>query len=274
MAEQFLSRPHPAFINGEPAHFNDLLSLTFAGFAHFTFVQVRNGQVRALDLHLERLITASHQLFGQPLSEDRIVREMKLAIGSSQDIGLLYYVYSDQGEFNHHRPTLQTLVRTLPASSGPTGPLQLKTVEYERLLPDIKHVGEIAKTHFMHSAAQQGFDDAAFIDRQGYLLEASIWNLVFWDGEHIVWPEGPMLRGTMMATVQRQLTRRGISQKTQAIHISDIRHFRAAAVLNSWSAGIAVSKIDEVVFTSSKHFIALLHNAYQQEPWEVLPSKT
>ncbi|WP_344838216.1 aminotransferase class IV [Nonomuraea dietziae] len=45
------------------------------------------------------------------------------------------------------------------------------------------------KTYFLRQAVAQGFDDAAFVDRQGRLSEATIWNLAFWDGAAVVWPE-------------------------------------------------------------------------------------
>ncbi len=72
------------------------------------------------------------------------------------------------------------LVRTGPPSSGPAGPLALTAVAYERVLPGVKHVGEVAKTYFLREAVGQGFDDAAFVDRRGRLVEATIWNLAFW----------------------------------------------------------------------------------------------
>jgi hypothetical protein len=40
------------------------------------------------------------------------------------------------------------LVRTSPPSDGPQGPLALDIVNYERVVPEIKHVGEIAKHGF------------------------------------------------------------------------------------------------------------------------------
>lgn len=66
------------------------------------------------------------------------------------------------------------------------------------MLPDIKHVGEAAKTRFLRRAVAQGFDDAAFTDRYGRIGKGSIWNLTFWTGDAVVWPVAGMLGGVTM----------------------------------------------------------------------------
>lgn len=58
--------------NGREATVEELAPLAFAGYAHFTAMQVRDGQVRGLDLHLERLRVSSVALFGQALPENRM----------------------------------------------------------------------------------------------------------------------------------------------------------------------------------------------------------
>ena len=57
--------PSVAQINGVAATSDALAALAFAGHAHFTAMQVRDGHVRGLDLHLARLRDAS-ALFGGP----------------------------------------------------------------------------------------------------------------------------------------------------------------------------------------------------------------
>ena len=59
-------------LDGQPASGADLAPLAFAGYAHFTAMQVRGRQVRGLDLHLGRLRAASQTLFGQALPDDEI----------------------------------------------------------------------------------------------------------------------------------------------------------------------------------------------------------
>jgi branched-subunit amino acid aminotransferase/4-amino-4-deoxychorismate lyase len=134
------------------------------------------------------------------------------------------------------------------------------------MLPAIKHVGEIAKTYFMHKAAEQGFDDAAFVDRSGRLSEASIWNLAFWDGTAVVWPEAAMLTGTTMSIVRRQLHRQGVLQRVQAITLANLPEFRGAVVMNSWTPGVPVNRIGSVALPVAPAFLDILHRAYEAEP--------
>ncbi len=210
--------------NGHAASAEELAPLAFAGYAHFTAMQVRGGRVRGLDLHLERLRSASVELFGRALPDDRVRTCLRAALQATgpADLSLTATMYPPAGESmvtGSSEPEL--LVRTGPAASGPQGPLTLAVVEYERVLPAVKHVGEIAKTYFPRQAVRQGFDDAAFVDRRGRLSEGSIWNLAFWDGAAVVWPEAEMLSGTTMDIVRRQLDHLGVPQRVQEVTLAD-----------------------------------------------------
>lgn len=255
--------------NSRAATSEELAPLAFAGYAHFTAVQVRGGQVRGLDLHLERLRVASVELFGQSLPDDRVRSYLRAALEAGpSDLSLMATVYSPAGEFTVAGPdvTPEVLVRTGPPSNGPEGPLALATVEYERVLPAVKHVGEVAKTYFLRQAVGQGFDDAAFIDRRGRLSEGSIWNLAFWDGTAVVWPVADMLGGTTMGIVRRQLDRLGVPQRDQEVTLADLPALGGGVVMNSWNPGIVVHRIGSVPLPEAPSFLELLHRAWQAEP--------
>lgn len=246
--------------NGRPAE--DLAPLAFAGYAHFTALQVRGGLVRGLDLHLDRLRQASLELFGRALPDDLVRDLLRTAVEAGpEDVSLMATVFSPAGEFTGAEAKLELLVRTGPPASGPTGPLALTTFEHERFLPRVKHTGEPAKTYALRQAVAQGFDDAAFVNRQGQLTEATIWNLAFWDGESVVWPKAEMLTGTTMAIVRRQLK---VPQRTAVVTPGTA--FAGAVVMNSWSPGIGVSRIGPVEFPEAPEFLDLLHSAYAAEP--------
>jgi branched-subunit amino acid aminotransferase/4-amino-4-deoxychorismate lyase len=232
-------------------------------------MQVRGGQVRGLDLHLERLRFASVELFGQALPDDRVRSCLRAALEASPaDHSLIATVYSPAGEFTVAGPDVEPemLIRTGPAASGPKGPLTLATVEYERVLPAVKHVGEVAKTSFLRQAVGQGFDDVAFVDRRGRLSEGSIWNLAFWDGAAVVWPAAEMLTGTTMSIVRRQLDRLGVPQRVQEVTFADLPTLAGGVVMNSWTPGVAVHRIGSVPLPEASSFLELLHRAYEAEP--------
>ncbi|MFQ6330910.1 aminotransferase class IV family protein [Nocardia sp. CWNU-33] len=255
--------------NGQAATVEELAPLAFAGYAHFTAMQVRDSRIRGLDLHLERLRVASVELFGQALPDDRVRSYLRTALAASPpDVSLTATMYSPAGEFTATGIDVEpdVLVRTGPATAGPQGPLTLATVEYERILPTVKHVGEVAKTYFLRSAVGHGLNDAAFVDRKGRLSEASIWNLAFWDGTAVVWPVAEMLGGTTMGIVRRQLDRLGIPQRNREITPADLPTLTGAVVMNSWTPGIAVHRIDTVALPEAPAFVDLLHQAYQAEP--------
>jgi branched-subunit amino acid aminotransferase/4-amino-4-deoxychorismate lyase len=256
-------------INGETARADDLAPLAFTGFAHFTAMQVRDGQVRGLDLHLERLRFASLKLFGRALPDDRVRSYLRAALAAGPpDVSLTATMYLPPGEFAPSGPDreLNVLVRTQAATNGPTGPLSLATYEYERVVPDVKHVGEVAKRYFLRQAVAEGFDDAAFVDRNGRLREASIWNLAFWDGSTVVWPAGDKLIGCTMSIVRRQLDRLGVIQQERELTLADLPTLHAAAIMNSWTPGVPVNRIGSTRFPEAPAFLGLLHQCYQAEP--------
>ena len=255
--------------NGRSATARDLGPLAFAGYAHFTALQVRGGKIRGLDLHLQRLRSASLALFGRALPDDQLRAYLKAAIEDGPaDLSLTATLYPPAGEFTLAATDAEpeVLVRTGPAASGPEGPLALAAIEHERFLPTVKHVGEPAKTDFLRQAAVQGFDDAAFLDRQGRLSEATIWNLAFWDGDSVIWPRAEMLAGVTMGIVRRQLEPLGIAQRAQEVTLADLPALAGAVVMNSWTPGVAVHRIGAVPLPDAPDFLDVLHRAYRAEP--------
>ncbi|MFI7115218.1 aminotransferase class IV family protein [Amycolatopsis sp. NPDC049868] len=251
--------PYVAQRNGRTATAEDLAPLAFAGFAHFTAMQVRDGRVRGLDLHLDRLRSASLELFGDALPDDRIRSYVREALKSGPaDVSLTVTI--------HLPGDLEVLVRTRPPASGPAGPLALTAVEHERVLPAVKHTGEMAKTYFRRRAVAEGFDDAAFVDRRGRLSEATIWNLAFSDGDTVVWPEAELLGGTTMGIVRRRLEGLGVPQRVQEVTLADLPGLGGAVVMNSWTPGIAVHRIGPAPLPEAPSFVEALHRAYETEP--------
>jgi len=256
-------------LNGQFIPSSEITRLAFSGFAHFTAIQVRNRKIKGLDLHLERLKQASLALYGRSITDTLICSYLRLAIENAPvDHSLTITIYSPKGEFTVQSMDIEPamLIRISAPANGPVGPLRLAAINYERPLTEIKHVGEIGKTYYLHQAVKQGFDDAMFVNNNGHVSEGSIWNLVFWDGESVIWPKARMLKGTMMGVVQRQLLRLNIPQREAFITISQLTGFQGAAVMNSWTPGVIVTRIESNNFTEANALIELLHKAYRAEP--------
>lgn len=265
--------PHTylSYINGHPATASQLNPLAFAGFAHFTAMQVRNAKVKGLDLHLDRLRNASLEFFGRAPSDELLRSYIRMAIQEgARDQSLTVTVFSPHGEFIADSMNVEpaVFVRTAAPSDGPKGPLRLSAIEHQRPLAAIKHVGEVGKTYYLHQAIRQGFDDAAFVNERGCLSEATIWNLVFWDGDAVIWPRAEMLKGTMMGIVQRQLERLAVPQRHEFITLERLKELSGAAVMNSWTPGIPVTAIASHTIGEARPLIELLHKAHEAEPAE------
>ena len=258
-----------AWIDGRPATISDLAPLAFAGFAHFTAMQVRGRRVRGLDLHLDRLRDGSQALFGRVVPDERVLEALRIAVADAPgDLSLTVTLFSRCGEFRvgDASDECAILVRTFPPSDGPAGPLKLTLTPHERWLPHVKHVGEPAKTHLLREAARQGFDDSAFVDRQGRIGEGTIWNLAFWDGATVTWPQADILAGVTMGILRRRLTALGVPQRDAVITALGLHDYAGAAAMNSWTPGIAITSIGTATLPRSGELAALLHRAYRTEP--------
>ncbi|MBZ2195580.1 aminotransferase class IV family protein [Occultella gossypii] len=256
-------------LNGSPATAGQLAPFAFAGYAHFTAMQVRSRSVRGLDRHLARLHGASDEMFDHHLPDETIREYLRAAIDAGPpDSSVTAFVASRPGEFMPAETPadLDVLVRVSAPADPPSGPLRLDVVTHERVLPHVKHVGEIAKTLFLREANSRGFDDAAFADRSGRLSEATIWNLAFWDGQSVIWPQAEVLTGITMQILGRQLTARGVPQLTREIRPEDLTARMSAVVMNSWTPAILVASVGERLLAVDPGFAALLHQAYQDEP--------
>lgn len=261
------------YVDGKLAERTQLLPLSFRGHAHFTATQVRNWSVKGLDFHLARLDEASKLLFGMGIDFEQLSEQLSdTSKFAPRDCSLSITIYSSDGEFTRQgqNARLKTLIRHSPPSDGPKGPFSLKLFRHERHLANIKHVGEIAKTHYMREANDIGFDDALFFSNDGLISEGSIWNVVFWDGQSLVFPKANMLEGTMMQIIKRQAHVQSIEVIERPIIVEDVGEFKCVALMNSWTPCLRVSSIDDVKYGSSEELSYLLTGLYEAEPYVTL----
>lgn len=256
-------------INGRPATVSDLAPLSFAGYAHFTAMQMRDYAVPALDLHLARLRRASDTLFGRHLADEQIIAFLRTAVdaAAAADASVTCFITSRPGEFfaGGGHTALDVLITITDPATPPTGPLTLDLVRHERHLPQVKHVGEVSKTFLLREAVARGFDDAAFEDSIGRVSEATIWNLAFWDGESVIWPEAEYLHGVTMQILTRRLGSAGVPQVTRSLRVADLNDQLSAVVMNSWTPGCPVARIGETTLAQDSAFVRLLDEAYESE---------
>jgi branched-subunit amino acid aminotransferase/4-amino-4-deoxychorismate lyase len=259
-------------LNGGPASPDDLFALASTNYGHFTSMQVREARVQGLDLHIERLQAGTRELFGCELDAGRL-RDWLRGPGSTQPALSLRVTVFSRG-FDRDRPERvvapDVLVATGPARAGAARPLRLAPVRCRREAPHLKHVGTFGLFHARRQARLAGFDDALLVGDDGEVLEGSVWNVGFFDGGRIVWPEAPALPGVAMQLIERGLRVCGVASARRRITLADVGAFRSAFLSNGTCAMQPLAAIGDVAFAADADLAALLERALATEPWQAL----
>ena len=101
----------------------------------------------------------------------------------------------------------------------------------------------------------------------GVISEGAITNIGFFNGDELVWPDAPALRGITMQILERTLPGHGVSSRHGPVHTADLRSFTAAFVTNSH--GIApVAEIDDVILPVDDSLTRILTEAYESAGWD------
>jgi branched-subunit amino acid aminotransferase/4-amino-4-deoxychorismate lyase len=238
-------------LNGAPVAVDDLRTMALQNYGHFTSMQVSDGGVRGLDLHLQRLESATRELFGSTLDSALVRAHMnRIVAGEGGALSLRVNVFSRTLQRDRmDRPVHPDVLVTVgPPRAARATPLRLKSFRHERTLPAVKHVGTFELFHHRRLAQREAFDDALFVDATGAVSEGSIWNVGFFDGNGIVWPDAPQLQGVSMRLLQNGLRERGIATTTRRIDLADAGAFRSAFFTNSGCPVRAIARIDAMDF--------------------------
>ena len=260
-----------AEINGVEASNRDLRGLAFAGYGHFTSMQVRGGAVRGLDRHMARLRKNSLELFGKPVDEEQVREHLRRAVESGPaDVSAQINVFSRDGDaVAGGRPVEPDVMVTTSAPVEPlTALVRARTTVYERPWPHIKHVATLGLVYHARAARRDGFDDVLFLDRDGFVSEGSVWNVGFMHERTIVWPTAPALQGITMQLVQAGLHRQGVAFESRPVHVSQLGEFDSAVLTNSICPGQAIVGADDTAYAASESLAALFRDCYESNPPE------
>lgn len=258
-------------LNGKPVDVDGLRTLALVNYGHFTAMQVRDGGVRGLDLHLERLRRSTVELFGHALDVDATRGWMRQAIaGDVAPASLRVTVFSRALDRDRLLQSVapDVLVAHAPARTIAPTPLRVRSVRYERDAPHIKHIGTFGLFHQKRLALAAGFDDALFVDASGAVSEGSIWNVAFFDDAGVVWPDAPALEGVSMQLLKSALRRRGVPMQVRRIALDEVGKFRGAFFTNTSCTALPIAAIDEVGFALDAERFALLESCMDEHPWQ------
>lgn len=261
-----------AWIDGRAPTVAEWRALALHNYGHFTSMQVRGHAVRGLDLHLARLREGNRVLFDAGFDADAARAALRDAVrAAGGDCSLRATVFApDFDPRRPDRPLLPVLLAsTAPPSALPASPLRVCSTVFSRPLPQVKHIDTFPLFHARRVAMQAGFDDALFVDADGRIGEGSTWNIGFWDGQSVVWPGVPALRGTAEALLCGGLDALGIARQVREVHLTDLSRFRAAFACNATGV-MAVAAVDGVALADSESMLPTWQRAMQTLPLERL----
>lgn len=246
-------------IEGRPPS-AEALWATASGFGHFTAMQVRGGGTRGLELHLARLESANHELFGSGLDGDSVREFVRHALGDLVDASVRVYVFESADE-----PLVMVTVKE-PAE--PTSPQRLQSVEYQRPDAHLKHLAT-GQGHYSRLARRNGFDDALLVSTDGCISETATANVAFLDDDGVVWPEGRFLHGITMQLLERALPEAGVPSRRAPVRLADIPSFRGALVSNARGLAL-VCGVDSRSIATDPARVQAVANVYASVPWDPL----
>ena len=248
-------------IDGRGATVGQLSAAAPAGYGHFTAMQVRNGRVRGLALHLARLDAANREMFGAGLDTAAVAGHIRHALGGqARDASVRVYIYETPDG-------LAVMVTVRPPGTMAPDVWRLQTVPYQRALAHIKHIGDFGQGYFGRLAKRNGFDEALLTGPDGVICEGSITNIGFSDGAGVLWPDAPALAGITMQILQRALGERGVPSRRAPVRVSDLGSFAGAFVTNSH--GIApVGQVDDLTLPVDDALMSAVTQAYESAAWD------
>lgn len=245
-------------LNGVPLGTIEPGLLKTISYGHFTSMQVRDGRVDGLDLHFERLDRSSREVFGQPVSADRVRSYLRIALdhAGSGDLSIRVNAFaSDDAEPN-------LLIRISPPIDPGVKPLRLRAFQHERAVPHLKHTGTFDLVYYGRQAKLAGYDDAVFHTATGEISEASIWNICFAHGREIVFPSAPVLPG-----IRQQLLQRGLATfTTTPVPLTDLSTYDAAYLTNSIDPALPVAAIGTTQYKPHQPSADTIAKAYAAVP--------
>jgi len=244
-------------IDGQRATTETLAHPATSTTGNFTAMQVRDGKVKGMDLHLTRLRSASKEMFDQDLDPDQVLSHIRHALADdTTDASLRVYVFQPRG-------ALSVMITVKPPAEAPTTPQRLRTVPYTRPFPHLKHLGGFAQSHYTKLARQDGYDDTLLVTPDGLITEGATTNIGFFEDDTVVWPDAPVLLGVTMQLVNTALT---TPPRLAEIRLQDLPDFDSAFLTNARGV-VPVSSIDNLEFPVDPTRLKLVTDAYDSIPW-------
>ena len=252
-------------VDGSHPEMETLIRRATVNYGHFTSMQVRNHAVKGFDLHMARLRAASTELHDADLDTQRVHAYLKAGLMGSGDASVRIDVWPAAAP----GPAEHIMVTVSDPEPAPAGPLALKSVSYQRPVPQIKHAGSFAQLFHLKQAQKAGFDDALLLGHRGEIAETAIANIGFIQGGMIVWPEAEALCGVTWQLLDQISTSQGLTASLRPLRLHELSSFDAAFTANS--RGITgVGRIDDMEFPVKNEMLEKLTEWYGSNPAQLI----
>jgi branched-subunit amino acid aminotransferase/4-amino-4-deoxychorismate lyase len=249
-------------IDGEEPSLGALRALALDHYGHFTAMQVRGGGVRGLDVHLRRLAAQSRELFDEDLDGEHVRALVRQGLRGAEDASARVIVFR---RADAQAASVMVLIR--PPREMPAAPQALLSVDHQRPLAHVKHIGGFGQAHYRRVAERAGYDDALLTGPGGVVSEAGVCNVAFLSAGELVWPDAPSLHGSTMQLLEPRLPGVGIVSRLAQVRLSDIPSFEAGFVTNA--RGIApIGRVDDVELPVDEAFFRRLLDVLESVPFD------
>ena len=252
-------------INGAPATWEKMLPVATQNYGHITMVQMRGGMVRGLEHHLARLKAANRELFGRTLAVKDVLEGLRAVGEARPDATVRVNVFAGEEAEN-------VMVTAMEPIEPNWIPARFALIAYERDMAHLKHVGSFGLSLRQRQAVAEGYDGAVFYDRNNEISEATIWNVGFFDGDTVVWPSAPSLRGISQIIIDEGLLAAGVKVRYEPVHTGSLSRYDSAFLTNSITFGRLLSSIGEVTFDTCTDASQIIRRAYESTPFLPIPS--
>ncbi|MEV5576643.1 aminotransferase class IV family protein [Spirillospora sp. NPDC052269] len=258
-----------AELNGAPVGPDELKALALVNYGHFTSMRVEDQQIRGLSHHIERLVRDCRVLFSAELDRDQVREYIRQAVvGRDGAFVVRATIFDPALELGRPADSAEpsVLVTSRPCGSLPSPPMRVQTVRYVRDLPEVKHIGLFGALWHRRSAQLDGFDDCAFTDADSFVSEGVTWNIGFYDGSRVIWPNADVLPGVTMRLLQQ------VHEETTLgpVNLSDLPRMEAAFATNTTIGVRAITAINNIEFPAEHPIFDSLRKEYAEIPAESL----
>lgn len=256
-----------AQMNGRPVTLDELQTLALTNYGHFTSFRVDNGRVRGFSLHLDRLVRDCQVLFAVDLDPARVRALIAQAAPATGSVTIRVTVFDPATDLGHPSAAAdpQVLVTQRPAGTLPLPPLTAQTVAHARDLPEVKSIGLFGSLRRRRAAQLAGFDDALFTESSGLICEGVTWNVGFFDGQHVIWPEATYLPGITMKLLQT-----GFPHKIAPVSVTDLPSMELAFATNAAIGVRAITMVNDVAYPSASAVVDELRETYMRIDGETI----